>query len=69
MPKRGSHPPGAYYVYNNWDFNAAGVAFEKLAGQSIYQALQTHLADPIGMQDYRVSEQKKEFMRESSLGT
>jgi CubicO group peptidase (beta-lactamase class C family) len=68
MPKRGSHPPGTYYVYNNWDFNAAGVAFEKLTGHSIYQALQTDLANPIGMQDYRDSEQKKEFMPESSLG-
>jgi hypothetical protein len=23
MPKRGSHPPGTSYVYNNWDFWAA----------------------------------------------
>jgi CubicO group peptidase (beta-lactamase class C family) len=68
MPKRGSHLPGTYYVYNNWDFNAAGVVFEKLTGQSMYQALQTDLVTPIGMQDYRVSEQKKEFMPESSLG-
>jgi CubicO group peptidase (beta-lactamase class C family) len=68
MPKRGSHPPGTYYVYNNGDFNAAGVAFEKLTGHSIYQALQTDLASPIGMQDYRASEQKKEFMPESSIG-
>ena len=68
MPKRGSHPPGTYYVYNNWDFNAAGVAFEKLTGHSIYQALQTDLANPIGMQDYTASRQKKEFMPESSLG-
>jgi CubicO group peptidase (beta-lactamase class C family) len=68
MPKRGSHRPGTFQVYNNWDFNAAGVAFEKFAGQSIYQALQTDLAVPIGMQDYRPSEQKKEFLPESSLG-
>lgn len=68
MPKRGSHAPGTYYVYNNWDFDAAGVAFEKLTGQNIYQALQTDLATPLGIQDYRASEQKKEFMPESSLG-
>jgi CubicO group peptidase (beta-lactamase class C family) len=68
MPKRGSRPAGSYYVYNNWDFNAAGVAFEKLTGHSIYQALQTDLASPIGMQDYNASNQKKEFMPESSLG-
>ena len=68
MPKRGSHPPGTYNVYNNWDFDAAGVAFEKLTGQSIYGALATDLANPLGMQDYKVSEQKKEYMPESSLG-
>ena len=68
MPKRGSHPAGSYYVYNNWDFNAAGVAFEKLTGHSIYQAVQTDLAGPIGMQDYSASDQKKEFSLESSLG-
>jgi len=68
MPKRGSHLHGSYYVYNNWDFNAAGVAFEKLTRHSIYQALQTDLANPVGMQDYKASEQKKEFMPESGLG-
>jgi CubicO group peptidase (beta-lactamase class C family) len=68
MPKRGSQTPGAYYVYNNWDFNAAGVAFEKLTGKGIYEAVQTDLATPLGMQDYQASQQKKEFLPESSLG-
>src|SRR6202044_1257855 len=27
MPKRGSEYPGTHFVYNNWDFNAAGTAF------------------------------------------
>ena len=68
MPKRGSQDPGHFHVYNNWDFDAAGVAFEKLTGRSIYEAVQTDLATPLGMQDYRASQQKKEFMPESSLG-
>jgi CubicO group peptidase (beta-lactamase class C family) len=59
MPPRGSEYPGSYYVYNNWDFNAAGTAFEKLTGTGIYQALQTDLAAPLGLQDYDVSKQKK----------
>ncbi|MBV9572963.1 MAG: serine hydrolase [Acidobacteriales bacterium] len=65
MPKRGSEYPGTHFVYNNWDFNAAGVAFEKLTGRDIYQALQDDLADPIGMQDYVVSRQKKQYNPES----
>ena len=28
MPPRGSQEPGSYF-YNNWDFNAAGTAFER----------------------------------------
>ena len=26
-PERGSHPPGSFYYYNNWDFNALGTIF------------------------------------------
>jgi CubicO group peptidase (beta-lactamase class C family) len=35
LPRRGSEYPGAYFVYQNWDFNAAGTAFEKLSGKGI----------------------------------
>lgn len=59
MPPRGSEYPGTHFVYNNWDFNAAGTAFEKLTHKDIYQALQADLAAPIGMQDYDISKQKK----------
>jgi CubicO group peptidase (beta-lactamase class C family) len=62
MPKRGSQDPGHYYVYNNWDFDAAGVAFERLTGKGIYDALQTDLALPLGMQDYHADQQQKEYL-------
>ncbi len=58
-PPRGSQRPGSYYLYNNWDFNAAGAVFEKLTGKEIYDALQTDLAGPIGMQDFDRSKQRK----------
>jgi CubicO group peptidase (beta-lactamase class C family) len=58
-PARGSQHADAFFYYNNWDFNAAGTAFEKLTGKNIYEALQTDLALPIGMQDYDVKRQKK----------
>jgi CubicO group peptidase (beta-lactamase class C family) len=60
LPPRGSEAPGAHYLYSNWEFNAAGAAFEKLTGQSIYDALQRDLAHPLGMQDYVSSKQVKE---------
>jgi CubicO group peptidase (beta-lactamase class C family) len=59
IPKRGSEYPGTHYVYNNWDFNAAGTAFEKLTGKNIYDAIESDLAKPIGMQDYDRAHQKK----------
>lgn len=51
-PPRGSQQPGTYYLYSNWDFNAVGTIFEQETGRSIYDALQTDLARPIGMQDF-----------------
>jgi CubicO group peptidase (beta-lactamase class C family) len=59
-PPRGSQKPGTYYLYNNWDFNAAGAVFEKLTGKNLYDALESDLAIPIGMQDFDRSLQKKE---------
>ena len=59
QPPRGSQAPGNFFTYNEWDFNAAGTAFEKLTGKNIYDALETNLARPIGMQDFDRSRQKK----------
>ena len=58
-PKRGSEYPGTHFVYNNWDFDAAFTAFEKLTGKSVYDTLESDLAKPIGMQDYDPKAQKK----------
>ena len=58
-PKRGSEYPGTHFVYNNWDFDSAFKAFEKLTGKNVYDALDSDLARPIGMQDYDAAQQKK----------
>ncbi|WP_176060530.1 serine hydrolase [Paraburkholderia sp. BCC1876] len=55
-PPRYSHPPGTFWYYNNWDFNTVGAIYAKASGQDIFQALQTEIANPIGMQDYRPSD-------------
>jgi CubicO group peptidase (beta-lactamase class C family) len=59
QPYRGSQLPGDHYSYNEWDFNAAGTAFEKLTGKNIYDALESDLARPIGMQDFDRARQIK----------
>ncbi|MBI1898266.1 MAG: serine hydrolase [Acidobacteria bacterium] len=58
-PPRGSQKAGAYFLYNNWDFNVAGAAFERMTGRNIYDALESDLARPIGMQDFDRSRQRK----------
>jgi CubicO group peptidase (beta-lactamase class C family) len=52
-PARGSHPPGTFWYYNNWDFNALGTIFEKKTGVKIGDAFYQRVAKPIGMQDFR----------------
>ncbi len=55
-PPRGSHAPGTFWYYNNWDFNVLGTIYERATGNGIYDALDRLIAQPIGMQDYRPSD-------------
>jgi CubicO group peptidase (beta-lactamase class C family) len=55
-PPRGSHPPGMFWYYNNWDFNALGTIYERAVGQSVFSAFNEKIARPIGMQDYQPSD-------------
>jgi len=66
-PKRGSQKPGSYWLYSNWDFNAAGAVFERMTGKDIYDALRDDLAIPVGMQDFDRGRQKKDEKPERSL--
>jgi CubicO group peptidase (beta-lactamase class C family) len=52
-PPRGSHRPGEFFYYNNWDFNALGTIYEKATGSAIGEAFARDIAGPIGMQDFR----------------
>ena len=65
-PPRGSQRPGQYYLYNNWDFNAAGTLYEQATGREIYAALEEDLVIPLGMQDYDPARQKKSGNAERS---
>jgi CubicO group peptidase (beta-lactamase class C family) len=50
---RGSHGPGTWWVYNNWDFNALGTIFEQETGRDLFEAFRDRIAVPIGMEDWR----------------
>ena len=51
-PKRGSHSPGSFWYYNNWDFNALGTIYRKATGEGIFESFERHIARPIGMEDF-----------------
>lgn len=66
-PPRGSQRPGEYYLYSNWDFNAAGTIFEQETGIDIFDALEEHLARPLDMQDFDRSIHRKSGNLERSV--
>jgi CubicO group peptidase (beta-lactamase class C family) len=55
-PARGSHPPGSFWYYNNWDFNALGTIYERATGASVFDAFERLVARPVGMQDFRAAD-------------
>jgi CubicO group peptidase (beta-lactamase class C family) len=59
-PPRNSQKHGSYYLYSNWDFNVLGTIFEQETGRNIYDALESDLARPLAMQDFRRELQQKE---------
>lgn len=65
-PKRGSSYPGVRWFYNNWDFDAAGIAFEKIVHKDIFDALRDDLAIPLRFQDFDRSQQRKNYIEDST---
>jgi CubicO group peptidase (beta-lactamase class C family) len=55
-PARGSHQPGVHFYYNNWDFNVLGTIYERQTGEGIYDAFKRRIADPIGLEDFAISD-------------
>jgi CubicO group peptidase (beta-lactamase class C family) len=57
-PARGSQPPGALFLYNNWDFNVLGTIFERCTGRTVFDALAEDLAAPLGFDDFDPGRQR-----------
>ncbi len=56
QPVRGSHTPGTFWYYNNWDFNTLGGIFERQLHSKIGIEFHDRIAMPIQMQDFRVDD-------------
>jgi CubicO group peptidase (beta-lactamase class C family) len=55
-PARHSHAPGTFWYYNNWDFNVLGSILEQETGKKMFEELKSRIADPIGMEDFDISD-------------
>jgi CubicO group peptidase (beta-lactamase class C family) len=55
-PARGSHTPGTFWYYNNWDFNVLGTILERQINASVFAEFKVKIASPIGMEDFRIGD-------------
>lgn len=52
-PARGSHAPGTFWYYNNWDFNVLGTIYRRATGSSVGGDFRRLIAEPLEMEDLR----------------
>lgn len=50
-PARDAYRPGERFWYNNWDFNALGTIYERVARRTVFEGFRDELAVPLGLQD------------------
>jgi CubicO group peptidase (beta-lactamase class C family) len=55
-PERGTHAPGTFFYYNNWDFNALGTIFEQQFHTGIGREFLDKIALPTQMEDFRLED-------------
>ena len=56
MPQRGSHPPGTFWFYHNWDFCALGGIYEQTTQSSLFGDFDRLIAKPLGMEDFALTD-------------
>lgn len=54
LPERHQQKPGEKWYYNNWDFNTLVTVFNQETGKDFFEAFYQDIAQPIGMEDFRL---------------
>jgi CubicO group peptidase (beta-lactamase class C family) len=54
-PARESHPPGSFWYYNNWDFNALGTIYRQSV-DDVFASFEKRIARSIGMEDFSAAD-------------
>ena len=60
-PERGSHAPGSFWFYNNWDFNVLGTIYKQATGEDLFWSFAKRIASPIGMEDFNAGDGRYAF--------
>ena len=63
---RGSEGPGRYFAYNNWDFNTSAYILMQETGADVFKAFDEFFAEPLQMEDWRVSDGYYHYERDKS---
>jgi len=66
-PQRGSHLPGTFWLYNNWEINALGTIYEQSTRWSVFTGFDRLIALPLQMEDFDAASDTKYFRDPSSL--
>ncbi len=66
-PERGSHSPGTFWYYNNWDFNTLCTILEQETGTDVFEDFQRRIALPLQMQDFRLIDGYHHYEQEQSV--
>jgi CubicO group peptidase (beta-lactamase class C family) len=60
-PARGSHPPGTFWYYNNWDFNTLATIFNEGTGKDFFEEFRDRIAIPLRMEHFRLEDARYQF--------
>jgi len=60
-PARGSHPPGTFWYYNNWDFNTLATIFNEQTGKDFFEEFRDRIAIPLQMEHFRLEDARYQF--------
>lgn len=67
-PTRGSHTPGTFWYYNNWDFNALLTIFEQQTGRKVFQEFEQRIAIPLQFEHFNLKKHTSYYYeRDKSL--
>lgn len=66
-PERGSHPPGTFWFYNNWDFNALLTIFQQETRTNFFEDFEKNIASPLRMEQFHLKNTRFYWDRSKSM--